>query len=153
MHCQPMSCFISVNAQEALPGDDFIPVTNGEDIEKVAFPSNQEPMPTYSATFGSASEVPVPAQMFNSRMGPGFLSTSPQFQSNGSVTAPLPVLTRTGSDKSSKGASLVRRESDQSTKSSSSSSSSYYYYSSDSVHSRSDSQSTLPSRGKRWVIE
>jgi hypothetical protein len=153
--------FISVNAHQTLPGDDFTPVTpGGTDLEKVAFPSNEKPIPTYSATFGSGPEVPLPTQMFASRMGPRFFnaSTEPfEFQSNASpVTAPLPVLTRTESDKSSKDVPLVRRgtrESDRSTKSSSSSSSTY---SRDSDHSRNNSQSTLPGRannGKRWVIE
>jgi len=150
-----------LNAHQTLPGDDFTPVTpGGTDLEKVAFPSNEKPIPTYSATFGSGPEVPLPTQMFASRMGPRFFnaSTEPfEFQSNPSlVTAPLPVLTRTESDKSSKDVPLVRRgtrESDRSTKSSSSSS---YSYSRDSDHSRNNSQSTLPGRannGKRWVIE
>ncbi|KAH7915129.1 hypothetical protein BJ138DRAFT_201706 [Hygrophoropsis aurantiaca] len=44
-----------LNAQEPLPGEDFVPVTAssfGNDLEKVSFPSNDEPIPTYSAAFG-----------------------------------------------------------------------------------------------------
>jgi len=73
-----------LNAQEPLPGDDFIPVVPGEkgngDPEKVDFPSTDRPIPTFSATFGSGLDVPPPSQMrFPPRqMGPRFTNSSAQ---------------------------------------------------------------------------
>ncbi|KAJ7456580.1 hypothetical protein FB451DRAFT_1342099 [Mycena latifolia] len=124
-----------LNAQEALPGDDFVPITRGEDIEKVSFPSNEKPMPTFSATFGSGSEVPVPSQMFrpSPQLGPRFFNPSaepfdsrPNSNSSSPISQPLAALTRTSS--------LTRTT---------------------SKDSRRDSESSGPTMGnsKRWVIE
>lgn len=68
---------ISVNAEEPLAGDDY-PST---DAEKIDFPSNARPIPTFSAAFGSGSEVPPPSQMrFGPRqqmvLGPRFSDTT-----------------------------------------------------------------------------
>lgn len=56
-----------LNAMEPLDGDDFIPVFSEKgldnDPEKVEFPSTGRPIPTFSATFGKGSEVPVPSHM------------------------------------------------------------------------------------------
>lgn len=72
-----------LNAQEPLPGDDFVPVVPGQldqDPEKVDFPSNDRPVPTFSAAFGSGAEVPPPSQMrFAPRqMGPRFFNSQAQ---------------------------------------------------------------------------
>ncbi|KAJ7462796.1 hypothetical protein B0H11DRAFT_1734961 [Mycena galericulata] len=125
-----------LNAQEALPGDDFMPVTHAEDIEKVAFPSNEKAVPTFSATFGSGSEVPVPSQMFkpSPQLGPRFFNSAaepfesrPNSNSSSPISAPMAALTR----------------------------STYYDYSSgDSNHSRRDSETNnTMGNSKRWVIE
>ncbi|KAI0274892.1 hypothetical protein BC834DRAFT_978153 [Gloeopeniophorella convolvens] len=68
-----------LNAQEPLPGDDFVRVVPGEkgvDEEKVDFPSTGRPIPTFSATFGSGAEVPPPSQMRFNTMGPRFFNES-----------------------------------------------------------------------------
>ncbi|KAL1670768.1 hypothetical protein GGF50DRAFT_93743 [Schizophyllum commune] len=70
-----------LQAEQPLPGESY-----GErnDAEKVSFPSNAQPVPTYSATFGKNEQVPVPTQMFPAagrRMGPRFFSQSEPFDS------------------------------------------------------------------------
>lgn len=151
-----------MNAQEPLPGDDFLPVTpaNG-DVEKVAFPSNEKPIPTYSATFGVGAEVPPPRQMFAKRMmGPRFFNRSASPFETASdmsqVTAPQAALSRSATDGSN---TLVHGHHEVSvnrsaTKASIGSFDSYYNYSSDSGHGHSD-DSTHPMTGasRRWVIE
>ncbi|KAJ7630524.1 hypothetical protein FB45DRAFT_793057 [Roridomyces roridus] len=153
-----------LNAQESLPGDDFEPITRPGDIEKVAFPSNEKPVPTFSATFGSGSEVPVPSQMFKPgpRLGPRFFNSSAEpFESrpnsNGSspISPPMAALTRTTTQSSYRSNMTPmpnKRDSDQSF--GGGSLNSYYDYSSgDSNHSRRDSESNTIGNSKRWVIE
>jgi len=95
-----------LNAQELLPGEDL----TRSSTEKVQFPSNQKPIPTFSATFGSGDEVPVPSQMFPShpRLGPRFYNaTAEPFE------APrTPSLTRSSSlnSKSSTSESFTSRD-------------------------------------------
>ncbi|KAG5651226.1 hypothetical protein H0H81_009421 [Sphagnurus paluster] len=134
-----------LNAQQALPEEDFA-YYNGQDIEKVDFPSNEKPIPTYSETFGSGPDVSPPSQMFTTR-GPRFFNTSaPPFET-GSPISPPPnahTITRKVSDGSSHGGTVQRSDTRGSDKSFGSLNS-YYTYGSRG-HSRSDSQ-------KRWVIE
>lgn len=61
-----------VNAEEPLPGDDY----SSSEKEKIDFPSNARPVPTFSAAFGSGDEVPPPSQM---RFGPGPRQMGPRF--------------------------------------------------------------------------
>ncbi|OBZ79913.1 hypothetical protein A0H81_00460 [Grifola frondosa] len=72
-----------LNAEEPLPGDDFIPVVPGEkaDFEKAEFPSTEMPLPTYSIAFGSGPDVPSPAHMrFAPRqLGPRFYASQEPF--------------------------------------------------------------------------
>ncbi|KAJ7042664.1 hypothetical protein C8F04DRAFT_1076686 [Mycena alexandri] len=154
-----------LNAQESLPGDDFVPITRGgDDMEKVAFPSNEKPVPTYSATFGSGSEVPVPSQMFrpSPQLGPRFFNSSaepfesrPNSNNNSPISPPMAALTRTSSKESYQSAATAmpnKRDSGRSL----GSLNSYYDYSSDnSRHLRQDSASTTNTIGnaKRWVID
>ncbi|KAJ7785881.1 hypothetical protein B0H16DRAFT_1670180 [Mycena metata] len=154
-----------LNAQESLPGDDFVPITRGgDDMEKVAFPSNEKPVPTYSATFGSGSEVPVPSQMFrpSPQLGPRFFNSSAEpFESrsnssnNSPISPPMAALTRTSSKESYQSAATAmpnKRDSGRSL----GSLNSYYDYSADnSRHTRQDSTSTSNTIGnaKRWVID
>lgn len=145
-----------VNAQGPLDGDDFVPFYPGDssDPEKVDFPSNEKPIPTYSATFGSGAEVPPPTQMFGTRLGPRFFNSSAEpfeTQSNASsLTAPSPVLTRVAQDEPFRGAPLMRRDTRESEKSFASQGSEYSHYRSDS---QTSGQGTIRSMNKRWVIE
>jgi len=156
-----------LNAQEPLAGDDFVPV--GSDMEKVAFPSDEKPIPTYSATFGSGPEVPVPSQMFAPRLGPRFFnasaepfetpsnstrSSSPRSANSTSPVAPtMAPLTRIPTSDSSRSAGLVRSNT-RSSEQSYGSIASYYDYSGEVNHSRSDSRGGSQNmQGKRWAIE
>lgn len=150
-----------LNAQEQLPGDDFAPVYHTSDVEKVDFPSNEKPIPTFSATFGRGAEVPPPSQMFPGRMsnGPRFFQRSAvPFESprgsDGSITPPPSVVVRDNmrSDDPHPNASLARSDSSGSSKSSINSLGSYYNYSGDQQHARSGSTETMGA-GRRWVIE
>lgn len=148
-----------LNAQEPLPGDDFAPVSYGSDPEKVDFPSNHQPIPTFSATFGKGSEVPVPTQMFPAQMGPRFFRTAQPFDSRSTspITAPSMAYTRTSviSENSplEEGASGMMRSNTRASDTSFHSVASYYKYSDDERPSRSGSLSGQTMQGKRWVIE
>lgn len=127
-----------LNAQEPLPGDDFKPVTGVSDLEKVDFPSNDKPIPTFSVAFGSGDEVPPPTQMFAQRLGPRFYNPSAEpFETPRNTpptTAPPSELSADAQPRSPIGSIA-----------------SYYSYSpTDSSFSRSD---TSGQNGKRWVIE
>ncbi|THU91634.1 hypothetical protein K435DRAFT_840922 [Dendrothele bispora CBS 962.96] len=156
-----------LQAQEPLPGDDFSPITNPDDIEKVAFPT-EAPLPTYSAAFGK--EVPPPSQMFPARMGPRFFRTSSEpFETprnSSTVTIPSVAMTRSSSP-TSDAPYLDRSNSKSSAKSFGTLASFYAYGSGESnsghshthslsrAHSRGDSSDSHGStmQGKRWVIE
>ncbi|KAJ7923081.1 hypothetical protein B0H13DRAFT_1981617 [Mycena leptocephala] len=152
-----------LNAHESLPGDDFVPITRGGDLEKVSFPSNEKPVPTFSATFGSGSEVPVPSQMFkpSPQLGPRFFNSAaepfesrPNSGNNSPISPPMAAMTRTttkDSYQSSIGTAMPgKRDSDRSF----GSLNSYYDYSSgDSNHQRRDSETNTIGNAKRWVID
>jgi hypothetical protein len=150
-----------LNAQEPLPGDDFAPVGYGSDPEKVDFPSKQQPIPTFSATFGKGSEVPVPSQMFPAQLGPRFFrsgsGSEEMFDSRSvsPITTPSVAYTRSSdpSDYSyiDEGAPGMMRSNTRASDTSFRSVASYYKYSDDS-HSRSESNAGQ-TMGKRWVIE
>ncbi|GLB36492.1 putative B-block binding subunit of TFIIIC [Lyophyllum shimeji] len=138
-----------LNAQEALPGDDF-EYYSSSDMEKVDFPSNEKPIPTYSATFGSGLDVPAPSQMFISR-GPRFFDrfARPFETAKTSPVTPPPnayTVVRKASNGSSHSGGSVQRSDTRSSENSFGSLASYYSYG-DRGHSRTDSQP------KRWVIE
>ncbi|KAJ3853314.1 hypothetical protein EV368DRAFT_73556 [Lentinula lateritia] len=150
-----------LNAQEPLPGDDFTPVNYGSDPEKVEFPSNQQPIPTFSAAFGKGNEVPVPNQMFPSQMGPRFFRSTEPFDSRSvsPITTPSMAYTRSSvhssdSSPTDEGAPTMMRSNTRASDTSFRSVASYYKYS-DEGHSRSDSTSGLGQnmQGKRWIIE
>jgi len=143
-----------LNAHESLSGDDFSPVTRNGDPEKVAFPSNEKPIPTFSATFGSGSEVPVPSQMFrpSPRLGPRFFNASaepfesrPNSNTSSPISPPQAALTRQTTKESYQSAHPNQRNSGGSL----GSVNSYYDYPSDSNHRRQDSEAV----SKRWVID
>jgi hypothetical protein len=138
-----------LSAQQTLPGDDFV-YYGEKDVEKVDFPSNEKPIPTYSETFGSGPNVPPPSQMFASR-GPRFFNrfAQPFETSRPSPVTPPPnayTIVRKVSDGSSHSGGSVVRSDTRSSDKSFGSLASYYSYS-DKGHGRTDSQA------KRWVIE
>jgi hypothetical protein len=142
-----------LNAQEQLPGDDFMPVTYGSDPEKVEFPSNQQPIPTFSATFGKGDEVPVPSQMFPAQLGPRFFRTTPfDSRSVSPISAPSMAHTRSSvisSDSSHTDAGappMVMRSNTTASDTSFRSVASYYKYSDDGHPGQT-------MQGKRWIIE
>jgi hypothetical protein len=148
-----------LNAQEPLPGDDFAPVTHGTDPEKVEFPSNHQPIPTFSAAFGKGSEVPVPSQMFPAQMGPRFFRSAQPFDSRSTSPIPAPSMAYTRSSIASddsptdEGAPGIMRSNTRASDTSFHSVASYYKYSDDERPSRSGSVSGQTMQGKRWVIE
>ncbi|KAG7099581.1 hypothetical protein E1B28_001411 [Marasmius oreades] len=135
-----------LNAQEPLPGDEFTPVYQTSDIEKVDFPSSDKPIPTFSAAFGRGAEVPPPNQMFPTRgsNGPRFFQRSAvPFESprgsDGYITPPESVMTRDNS----RSDTLSRSDSNED----------YNYNHSGNQHFRSDSSDSGKTVGGRWVIE
>ncbi|KAL0950737.1 hypothetical protein HGRIS_007511 [Hohenbuehelia grisea] len=140
-----------LNAQETLPGDDFVPIypSNSRDIEKVDFPSNEKPIPTWSVTFGQGQEVPVPSQMFppaygaGGRLGPRFSNNSAEpfeTESNMSSSVTVPAVAYTHSR-------------DVSVESRPASPTSMQYYSLNRTTSQSSTSSWGSNNKKRWVIE
>ncbi|KAI8995420.1 hypothetical protein BD414DRAFT_534588 [Trametes punicea] len=123
-----------LNAQEELPDDDYRSPGGKSDSEKVAFPSTDLPIPTFSVAFGGGGQdVPLPSQMrFAPRqMGPRFYAHS--YDSAGSNPFSTPT----------DGSALSRHSSRSSQHSQTSVQSSH-----------SNASSTAGSqRGKRWVIE
>ncbi|KAJ6574679.1 hypothetical protein B0H19DRAFT_933287 [Mycena capillaripes] len=151
-----------LNAHESLPGDDFVPVTSGDDLEKVAFPSTEKPVPTFSATFGSGSEVPVPSQMFkpSPQLGPRFFNSSaepfesrPNSSSSSPISPPMAALTRTSTKDSYQSAATAMPNKRDSGRSLGSLNSYYDYSSGDSNHQRRDSETNTIGNSKRWVID
>jgi len=151
-----------LNAHESLPGDDFVPVTSGDDIEKVAFPSTEKPVPTFSATFGSGSQVPVPSQMFkpSPQLGPRFFNSSaepfesrPNSNSSSPISPPMAALTRTSTKDSYQSAATAMPNKRDSGRSLGSLNSYYDYSSGDSNHQRRDSETNTIGNSKRWVID
>lgn len=119
-----------MNAKEALPGDDFEPITKGrdtEDGEKVDYPSLDAPMPTFSAAYGSGGAAVPPSQMNFGKGGPRIQTT---FGAPGEI--PTPTNAGTGSPSREN----VRRQDSMS-----------------SMASSTRSNRTLDSNGKRWVID
>jgi hypothetical protein len=97
-----------INAEENLPGDDFV-YDNGSDVEKVAYPSNEKAIPTYSATFGSGSP---PSRWFPANIGPRFFNRSTQPFDNrqkSPISPPAATHSRVGSKGSSHGSSWITR--------------------------------------------
>ncbi|KAH9912239.1 uncharacterized protein BXZ73DRAFT_107524 [Epithele typhae] len=128
-----------LNAEEELLDS---PDETTYDSEKFAFPSNDSPIPTYSVSFGSGSEVPPPSQMRFATRGPRFYSSS----SNGSNPFESPFETPPGSEHggSPRGAGLVGLPSPPSLSRQTSRS---------STRSASSTASKGTQNARRWVIE
>ncbi|KAG6844330.1 hypothetical protein H0H87_007688 [Tephrocybe sp. NHM501043] len=127
-----------LNAQQNLPGDDF-EYYGGSDIEKVDFPSNEKPIPTYAVAFGTEPSHPHIAQ------GPRFFDRSAAPFETVDVTIPPNAYTITKKNSAGSLQSSVTRSDTRSSDKSMGSLVSFYSYN-DRGHGRSDSQ-------KRWVIE
>ncbi|KAI0374485.1 hypothetical protein BV20DRAFT_936156 [Pilatotrama ljubarskyi] len=125
-----------LNAQEELADDDYRTPGEKSDSEKVAFPSNDLPIPTFSVAFGSGQEVPPPSQMrFAPRqMGPRFYAASSQ-ASSGSGGNPFDTPTDGNTMRSDSPPPLYRQTSRS------------------SQHSQSSVQSSSSQKSRRWVIE
>ena len=153
-----------MQAQEDLPGDDFLPVCGPNDIEKVYFPSTEKPIPTFSAAFGSVHEAPPPRQMFPAntgyyghRVGPRFYSSasSEPFETDKSVS-PISVNIPTVPPAAHSRWSSSTEEKDALAPLHRYNSRSEYdgYDASVSSHYRKNSTASSESSGrKRWVIE
>ena len=76
-----LSLLFAVSAQEPISDesipDAYVSPTRELDPEKVDFPSYAHAIPTFSVSFGSGDEVPLPNQMFAGRQrGPRFYNAS-----------------------------------------------------------------------------
>ncbi|OAX44903.1 hypothetical protein K503DRAFT_807793 [Rhizopogon vinicolor AM-OR11-026] len=123
-----------LNAEEPIP-DDFVPVNYGDDPEKIPFPSDGRPVPTFSVAFGQGQEVLPPSQMFTPR---GMWQT---FTNDGSAVGAVQVpQAALGEQPSYRSYNTVERHQSNSS-----------ILSSTSTSSRgSDS---LAGHSRRWVIE
>lgn len=70
-----LSCLYgcAVNAEEPLP-DDFVPVNYGDDLEKIALPSEDRKAPTFSVAFDLGQEV-LPPSPPSQKFAPGMWQT------------------------------------------------------------------------------
>lgn len=121
--------FSAVNAQQSLDETNFPPSYGSSDIEKVAFPSSEKPLPTYISFEKQDPRV----------MGPRFFNKSaePFETSLHNVALPLPALQRNLNDVQ------VHRSNSYGSTRSHGSSSSQPSFDSDNSHVGN----------KRWVIE
>ncbi|KAI1797578.1 hypothetical protein LXA43DRAFT_877443, partial [Ganoderma leucocontextum] len=126
-----------LNAQEELDDDYYqSPVEKTYDSEKIDFPPNFEPVPTFSVMFGSGLEVPPPAQM---RFAPR--NMGPRFNSSASSN-PFDTPTESRSSLRSHSPTSLARQTSVSSQ-----------MSANSAHSLNSVGSAGSGRGKRWVIE
>jgi len=135
----PTNLIVIVNTHEEVPESGFPATYGGNDIEKVAFPSSEKPLPTYM-TYDRAF---TPSMYSGSTMGPRFSNPSAvPFETAPGLPYPAPAVTHNSSD-------LQVHRSD-----SGASKSTYTTQGSKSYHSRSDSGHSHGSPSKqRWIIE
>ncbi|EDR15729.1 uncharacterized protein LACBIDRAFT_300960 [Laccaria bicolor S238N-H82] len=127
-----------LNAHQSLLESDFPSSYAGSDVEKIAFPSNEKPVPTYSAAF---TFVLPPDQISLSRDPRFFDPSADPSEFASKLAAPLPALTINSCNVHQSDA----RNSHQKSRS-------YGAYSStDGGHSRNTSLAST--HAKRWVIE
>jgi len=128
-----------LNAQQPLEEEDFPPSYDGSDIEKVAFPSSEKPLPTY-ASFNDDKGFP-PSFNSGSTLGPRFSNKSAEpFETSAGILFPAPVLARNLND-----VQVRRSDSYGSTRSRGSDDSQF-------SHARTDSSNSHGNH-KRWIIE
>lgn len=123
-----------LNAEEPIP-EDFVPVNYGDDLEKIAFPTDDRKVPTFSATFGAGQEV-SPSQILAPPIWEKFSTPEGSFSAPRAPPVALEKLSSSGSYNT-----VERHMSNNSTRSSTSSTSSRLGGDSVTGHS------------KRWVIE
>jgi hypothetical protein len=140
-----------LGGRQTLPSDDpYIYDGASRDIEKVDFPSNEKPIPTFSATFGIQSSAP---DFAGSVRGPRFfnMSAEPFERSRDISISPPPLaLTRQLNDTAMQDSPLERNGSHRSAESSSSYSSYLSYRQNIGNGSPTNYQQM---EKKRWVIE
>lgn len=125
-----------LNAEQPIP-KDFVCVNYEDDLEKIAFPTDDRRMPTFSATFGTGQVHP--SQMLAPPMWGKFSMPEGSFSAPGAVQVPPAALTRLSSSGSYN--TVKRHVSNISNHSSASTTSSRLGSDSAAGHS------------KRWVIE
>jgi len=129
-----------LNAQQPLEEEDFPPSYDGSDIEKVAFPSSEKPLPTY-ASFNEFDKGFPPSFNSGSTLGPRFSNKSAEpFETSAGILFPAPVLARNLND-----VQVRRSDSYGSTRSRGSDDSQF-------SHARTDSSNSHGNH-KRWIIE
>lgn len=127
-----------LNAEEPIP-EDFVPVNYEDDLEKIAFPTDDRRVPTFSSTFGAGQEV-SPSQMLAPPIWEKFSTPEGSFPAPGAIQVSPAALARLPSS-GSYNAGVERHVSNSSTHSSTSTTSSQLGSDSVAGHSR------------RWVIE
>src|ERR1700761_1409765 len=87
-----------VNAEEPLPGDDFIRVAPGEknvqaDSEKIDFPAVVGPVPTFEAAFGYNDDDEPPPPPGSRTLGPRFYMQAnvPLTVDASQLAGPMPI--------------------------------------------------------------
>ncbi|KAF9015474.1 hypothetical protein BDQ17DRAFT_1295304 [Cyathus striatus] len=140
-----------LGGQQTLPNEaPYIYDGAPRDIEKVDFPSNEKPIPTFSVTFGIQTNGP---DFSGSVRGPRFFNTSAEpFESSRdiSISPPPLALTRQLNDTTAQDSSLQRSSNHRHAESSSSYSSYLSYRQSTGNGSPTNYQQI---EKKRWVIE
>jgi hypothetical protein len=133
------SCHTEVNAHQQLEDDEV----QSQYPEKVAFPSSDQPLPTYAYSISEKDSHHSASYM---QGGPRFSnkSAAPFETVPGSVAYPAAALSRGAND-----LQLHRSDSYGSTRSAGSSLSSDSHHS----HSRSDSGHSRTGQKQRWIIE
>lgn len=137
-----------LNAHQPLEDDDYTTGYDGSDIEKVAFPSSEKPLPTY-ASFDEHEKLFTNSFNSGSTLGPRFSNKSAEpFESAiPGLPFPAPAVQRNLND-----VHVHRSNSYGSTRSNGSAGSAISQFSNQLSHSRTDSSNSHGNH-KRWVIE
>ncbi|KAG2350691.1 hypothetical protein BDR05DRAFT_921995 [Suillus weaverae] len=126
-----------LNAEEPIP-EDFVPVNYGDDLEKIAFPTDDKRVSTFSATFGAGQEV-SPSQMLAPPIWEKFSTPESSFLASEAIQVPPAALARLPSSGSYN--TVERHVSNIST------------YSSTSTTSSQLGSDSTAGHSKRWIIE
>jgi hypothetical protein len=126
-----------LNAEEPIP-EDFVPVNYEDDPEKIAFPTDDRRVPSFSATFSAGQEV-SPSQMLPPPIWEKFSMPEGSYPTSGATQIPLAALARLPSSGSYN--TVERHVSNSST------------YSSTSTTSSQLGSDSTAGRSKRWIIE
>ncbi|KDR85303.1 hypothetical protein GALMADRAFT_52081, partial [Galerina marginata CBS 339.88] len=137
-----------LNAHQPLEDDDYTTGYDGSDLEKVAFPSSEKPLPTYTS-FDEHEKLFTNSFNSGSTLGPRFSNKSAEpFESAiPGLPFPAPAVQRNLND-----VHIHRSDSYGSTRSNGSAGSAISQFSNQLSHSRTDSSNSHGNH-KRWVIE